>query len=71
PIRDLSGNVISAIETIIDVTESVKLKKDMGKRVKELEEFYNIAIGRELKMIELKEEIERLKEELKGYKKWE
>ncbi|MEW6214337.1 MAG: GAF domain-containing protein, partial [Nitrospirota bacterium] len=55
PIRDLSGNVISAIETIIDVTESVKLKKDMGKRVKELEEFYNMAIGRELKMVELKE----------------
>ncbi len=36
--------------------------------MKELEEFYQMAVGRELRMKELKEEIERLKEELKKYK---
>jgi hypothetical protein len=44
--------------------------------VKELEEFYDMAVGRELRMKklketmeEMKEEIESLKEELEKYKK--
>jgi PAS domain S-box-containing protein len=49
--------------------ELKKREKELQKRVKELEEFYNIAIGRELRMKELKEEIEELKEELERYKK--
>jgi len=43
-------------------------EEELKKRVQELEKFYDMAVGRELKMIELKEEIERLKEELKKYK---
>lgn len=39
--------------------------------VKELDEFYNIAVDRELKMKELKEEIESLKKELGKYNKHE
>lgn len=46
-----------------------KSEKELKKRVKELEEFYDIAIGRELRMKELKEEMESLKEELGKYKK--
>lgn len=46
-----------------------KSEEELKKRVKELEEFYNIAIGRELRMKELKEEMESLKEELGKYKK--
>lgn len=46
-----------------------KSEEELKKRVKELEEFYDMAVGRELKMIELKKEIESLKEELKKYKK--
>ena len=44
--------------------ELLKREKELKKKVKELEEFYNIAVGRELRMKELKEEIEELKEEL-------
>jgi hypothetical protein len=33
-----------------------------------LEKFQKIAVGRELKMIELKKEIKKLKEELEKYK---
>ncbi|MDP2864592.1 MAG: HAMP domain-containing protein [bacterium] len=38
--------------------------KDLQEKMKELEKFNRLAIGRELKMIELKEEIKELKEEL-------
>jgi methyl-accepting chemotaxis protein len=43
-------------------------EEELKKRVKELEEFYDMAVGRELRMIELKEEIESLKKELEKYK---
>jgi hypothetical protein len=46
-----------------------KSKEELEKRVKELEEFYNMAVGRELRMIELKKEIESLKADLSKYKK--
>jgi PAS domain S-box-containing protein len=69
PFHDASGRVVAAVETVTDFTERVKLEKDLEKRVKELEEFYDMAVGRELRMIELKEEIARLKEELARYKK--
>ena len=48
--------------------ELQKREKELKKKVKELEEFYDMAVGRELRMKELKEEIEELREELKKYK---
>ncbi|MDI6592030.1 MAG: HAMP domain-containing protein [Patescibacteria group bacterium] len=42
--------------------------KELRKKIEELEKFQRLAVGRELKMIELKEEIKKLKEELKGRK---
>ncbi|MFZ3138769.1 MAG: PAS domain S-box protein [Thermodesulfovibrionales bacterium] len=51
-----------------DITERKEAEEEIQKRVKELEDFYDMAIGRELRMIELKEEIENLKEELAKYK---
>jgi PAS domain S-box-containing protein len=47
----------------------LKSEKELKKRVKELEDFYEMGVGRELRMIELKKEIESLKEELAKYKK--
>jgi len=69
PIKDEKGKVIQAVETVMDVTDRVRHEEEMKKRVKELEEFYDMAIGRELRMAELKKEIEGLKEELSRYKK--
>ena len=41
--------------------------KEIQERVAELEKFQKLAIGRELKMVELKKEIKRLKKELEKY----
>jgi PAS domain S-box-containing protein len=51
-----------------DITERKKAEAEIQKRVKELEDFYDMAVGRELRMIELKEQIEELNEELSKYK---
>lgn len=47
-----------------DVTETVKAREEIQQRVTDLENFYQMAIGRELRMKELKEEIADLKEKL-------
>jgi len=59
----------AVIGSLMDITERRKAEEEIQKRVKELEEFYRMAVGRETKMIALKEEIEKLKEELEKYKK--
>jgi hypothetical protein len=52
-----------------EMEEEIKLKtKDLREKIIELEKFQKIAIGRELKMIELKEEIKKLREELEKLK---
>jgi PAS domain S-box-containing protein len=61
PMKDSSGNVVSAIEVLTDVSERVALENEVKKKMKELEDFYDMAIDRELKMKELKEELEALK----------
>lgn len=49
--------------------EEVKRRtKEVYERMEELEKFQKVTIGRELKMIELKKEIKKLKEELKKSK---
>lgn len=75
-LKDEEGKVIGIIGAARDVTKRIqaeealkKSEQELKKRVQELEEFYNIAVGRELRMIELKQEIESLKEELEKYKK--
>lgn len=42
--------------------------KELQEKLAEMERFQRLAVGRELKMIELKEEIKKLKEELEKYK---
>ncbi len=52
-----------------DVTESKRLERELEDKVQELQEFYDMAVGRELRMIELREEMDKLKLELGEYKK--
>ena len=52
-----------------DITNQKKIENDIEVRIKELEEFYEMAVGRELKMKSLKDEIKKLQSELSQYKK--
>lgn len=70
-ILDRQGNIIEIQSVGRDITdrkhaeeELHKSREELKERVKELEEFYQLAVGRELRMIELKEEIEKLHEDL-------
>jgi PAS domain S-box-containing protein len=53
-----------SVASLLDITERKRTEGELKKRIKELEEFYNVAIGRELRMKELKDEMESLKGEL-------
>lgn len=57
-----------------EAKESLEVKvhertKELQKRIDELEKFHKVTVGRELKMMELKDEVERLKEELEKCQK--
>ncbi len=65
PLKDASGNVVSVVEIRRDVTRNIALDEELKERIRELEEFYDMAVGRELKMKSLKEEIEELHLQLK------
>ncbi|MBU1867607.1 MAG: PAS domain S-box protein, partial [Candidatus Margulisbacteria bacterium] len=48
-----------------DITERKQMNMELKKKVTDLEEFYQLTVGREIKMIELEKEIERLKKNQK------
>jgi PAS domain S-box-containing protein len=62
---DESGSITGSLSSGEDITLRKKIEQELKDRIKELESFYDLAIERELKMKKLKEEIERLKGELK------
>ena len=68
-LKRLGPAVLHAIEERKIRIEKLKAEEEIQKRVKELEDFYDMAVGRELRMKELKEQMEELKEELTKYKK--
>jgi PAS domain S-box-containing protein len=59
----------AVIGTLIDITERFRLEKALKERIEELEDFYDMAVGRELRMKELKKEIALLKQQLSKYRK--
>jgi len=66
--RDSGGKVLGLYAAARDVTEQKLAQAELAKQAKELdrlaelERFQRLAIGRELKMIELKREMEYLKQ---------
>jgi len=69
-IYDAAGQVAGAIESLRDTTDSKHMEADLRRNVEELERFNRLAIGRELKMIQLKEEINELLRLLNQDKKY-
>jgi two-component system, NtrC family, sensor kinase len=68
-VKDKTGVPIGIITACEDITKHKRLEDEHKKRLKELEEFYDLAVGMEVRMRQLKEENEELKEALKKYKK--
>ena len=61
-IRNESGNILEFYGTNQDVTEQVETQNILNEKLIELEKFNKLFVDREVKMIELKQEIERLKQ---------
>jgi PAS domain S-box-containing protein len=66
--RDLKGNVLGVFAAARDVTKQMQAQRETADeqakalgRLAELERFQRLTVGRELKMIELKKEIESLR----------
>ena len=57
---DEKGNVISVYTTIEDVTENKTIEHSLKEKIDELERYKTITINREMKMMELKNEINDL-----------
>ena len=68
PVYDKNNIFIYTIITATDITELkqtqqnlMESKQELNERVNELENFYDMAVNRELKMIKLKEKVHKLK----------
>lgn len=61
PVRDPEGNIRSMVQLIRDVTERAKLEEEVSRRVKELEDFYDASVAKELRLIELEKAVGRLR----------
>ena len=59
--RDATGSVLGVFTAARDVTDQMQAQREVVARLAELERFQRLTVGRELKMIELKKEIEYLK----------
>ena len=69
-LRDPSGKVIGAIGILRDMREYLKVVRDLEdskaelqEKILDLEKFEEVVVGRELKMIALEKEAEKLRKE--------
>ncbi|MBI4843709.1 MAG: PAS domain S-box protein [Nitrospirae bacterium] len=65
-VTDDSGRPLCMMASITDISHRRKMEDEIRERVLELENFYKIAVNREVRMKELKEEIIMLKSELES-----
>ena len=74
--KDTNGNVLGVFAAARDVTARKKIEQELAEqrrreleRLAELEKFQKLTVGRELKMVELKKEIEELRRSNEDLKK--
>jgi PAS domain S-box-containing protein len=74
--KDTRGNVLGVFAAARDVTARKRAEEELAEqrrreldRLAELEKFQRLTVGRELKMVELKKEIEDLKREIENLKR--
>jgi predicted patatin/cPLA2 family phospholipase len=61
---DETGKVISIYTTMEDITENKQAEHALKEKISELERYKTITVNREMKMMELKNEINELYEKL-------
>jgi PAS domain S-box-containing protein len=71
PVQDKTGAIIGVAIFAQEITERKHMEEDLKRNVEELEQFSKLAIGREIKMIQLKEEINELRGQLGQGEKYE
>ena len=64
PIKNSAGEIENVVKLFCDITEKANLEEELKKRVFELEEFYDMALGREMRIMELKNELSSLRNRL-------
>lgn len=64
PIRDDAGAKVGAFAMVTDIAERKQAEIRLRQHMDELEKFSKVAVGRELRMIQLKEEINTLRKQL-------
>jgi len=62
-LKDDKGNIVGTLSSGEDITDRKKAKDELHKKLNELKIFNDVTVGRELKMIELKEEINAMLEQ--------
>jgi len=65
-LKDEEGKPTAVMEISRDITESKRIEQELKKKVHDLERFHKFAVGRELKMKELKDRVRELEERLRG-----
>jgi PAS domain S-box-containing protein len=63
-LTDEQRNITNYTSIMRNISKRKTAQEELKKRVKELEDFYDMAVGRELRMKELKDEMEELREEM-------
>ncbi|MGD8778439.1 MAG: PAS domain S-box protein [Ignavibacteria bacterium] len=61
---------IAIMSSLVDISEQKNAEKELNKKIDELERFNRAMVGREMRMIELKEEVNNLCEKLSLPKKY-
>ncbi len=61
PVRDSKDKITCMVQIIRDVTERTKLEEEVNNRIKELEDFYDASVEKELRLIELEKYVENIK----------
>ena len=70
-LKNKDDEPVGLVKIVRDITEQKKMEEALHERMAELEEFNRMATGREMKMIELKGEINQLRTQLEKKEKYE